>query len=74
MDDLKGGGVCWVGMGIEGGLALVREAGGFAGLEDEVEVWGGARVRVGEGEEEEEEEEEWDGCHGEEDDEGGSYD
>lgn len=41
---MKGGGVCWVGVGIEGGLALVREAGGFAGLLDEVEVWGGVRV------------------------------
>lgn len=69
---MKGGGVCWVGVGIEGGLALVREAGGFAGLLDEVEVWGGVRVRVREGEEDEEEE--WEGCHGEEDDEGGSYD
>lgn len=67
---MKGGGVCWVGVGIEGGLALVREAGGFAGLLDEVEVWGGVRVREGE----EDEEEEWEGCHGEEDDEGGSYD
>lgn len=72
MDDLKGGGVCWVGVGIEGGLALVGEAGGFACLVDEVEVWGGVRVGVGKGEKEEEEE--WDGCHGEKDDEGGSYD
>lgn len=47
MDDLKGGGVCWVGVGIEGGLALVGEAGGFACLVDEVEVWGGVRVGVG---------------------------